>query len=267
MNCCCAIHNALSIIFLTVLGPAVDWILSGKYSTSQTNQVVFGRVKLKSPSALCLLGGVPRTFSINLLKTFAYPCLEDQLVFVKYNRSTRMLFFALGLVLRLNDHREEYADKYLKKHSSYVLIEKQETKSPTDEGSPVFEHHPNTPLINYVPLLENCSTLLPKFKLRVVMETAGQHIHRNTKSPRPSSRATPQGATKTSNSNKKKRHASKTKTPKDSTRWIEVAIKIFSLNRGRVNFDSEDRRTSSRWPDTSSNSFFPQNTDWIFFKE
>ncbi|XP_028396317.1 uncharacterized protein LOC114520281 [Dendronephthya gigantea] len=124
-----------------------------------------------------------------------------------------------GLVLRLNDHREEYADIYLKKYSSYILIEKLETNPPPADEVPVFENHPNIPVINYVPLLDNCSTLLPKFKLRVVMDTAGQHTRRNAKSPRPSSRgAAHHSHVTTKTPNKKKRHASKTKTPKDNTR-------------------------------------------------
>jgi hypothetical protein len=92
------------------------------------------------------------------------------------------------LVLGLHDHREDYADVYLKNHSTYILVEKQEALHTTVEDTPFEDHNvsQDIPLINYIPLLQNCTTLLPKFKLRVVVETAIPRYH--PKSPRPANK-------------------------------------------------------------------------------
>ena len=132
--------------------------------------------------------------------------------------STIVWKFNLGLVLRLRDHREECADLYLKKHSTYILVEKRELLNTTEENTPLTDHHspPDTPLAPpYVPLLQNCSTLLPKFQLRVAMETANPH--RPPKSPRLASKAGHGQATNKSPSRKAKRNKDpKSKTPKDT---------------------------------------------------
>ena len=122
----------------------------------------------------------------------------------------------LGLVMRLNDHRDDHANLHLKNFSTYILVEKQEPLNSEEEDILPSFHRPleDAPLTSYVPLLENYSTLLPKFKLRVAMENAGQHPHRHPKSPRPASRANHGHVTNKSPSRKVKR--AKTKTPKDS---------------------------------------------------
>ena len=117
-----------------------------------------------------------------------------------------------GLVLRLHDHRDEYADLHLKNHSTYILVEKQEALNTTGEDTPLEDRHlsQDTSLIGYIPLLQNCTTHLPMFKLRVAMETTIPHRH--PKSPRPANKGG-QGSNK-SPSRKTKRN--KAKTPKDA---------------------------------------------------
>ena len=123
-----------------------------------------------------------------------------------------MLFSNLGLVLRLHDHREEYADLYLKSHSTYILVEKQETLSTRGDATPLEDHHlsQDTPLIGYIPLLQNCTKHLPMLKLRVAMETAIPHRH--PKSPRPANK----GGHGSNKSPSRKTKRNKAKTPKDT---------------------------------------------------
>lgn len=128
----------------------------------------------------------------------------------------RFICFNLGLVLRLNDHRDDYANLHLKNLSTYILVEKQESLNCEEEDTSLSFQRPlhDTPLTSYVPLLENYSTLLPKFKLRVAMENAGQHPHQHPKTSRPASRANYGHVANKSPSRKIKR--GKTKTPKDT---------------------------------------------------
>ena len=127
----------------------------------------------------------------------------------------RIICFNLGLVLRLNDHRDDYANVHLKDLSTYILVEKQEPLN-SEEDTSALSHGPlhDTPLTSYVPLLENCLILLPKFKLRVAMENAGQHPHHHAKTSRPASRANHGHIANKSPSRKIKR--AKAKTPKDT---------------------------------------------------
>ena len=128
----------------------------------------------------------------------------------------RIICFNLGLVLRLNDHRDDYANVHLKDLSTYILVEKQEPLNSEEEDTSALSHGPlhNTPLTSYVPLLENCLILLPKFKLRVAMENAGQHPHHHAKTSRPASRANHGHIANKSPSRKIKR--AKAKTSKDT---------------------------------------------------
>lgn len=87
----------------------------------------------------------------------------------------------------MNDHREDYAGIYLKKHRTYILVEKQESHTTTEEDGLISELHTlhEKPVADYTPLLQNCSKLLPKFNLRI--QTASPQ--RPPKSPRSTSKA------------------------------------------------------------------------------
>ena len=145
-------------------------------------------------------------------------CTDCKYAFI--TSATNIVCFNLGLVLRLNDHREEYADLYLKNHSTYILVEKQEPLNTTEEDtplSPLSDHHAlqDGYLTGYIPLLQNCSTLLPKFKLRVAIETASPLRH--PKSPRPASKANGgHGPNKSPSRKTRRMKDTKTKTPKES---------------------------------------------------
>ena len=67
----------------------------------------------------------------------------------------RIICFNLGLVLRLNDHRDDYANVHLKDLSTYILVEKQEPLNSEEEDTSALSHGPlhDTPLTSYVPLL------------------------------------------------------------------------------------------------------------------
>ena len=123
--------------------------------------------------------------------------------------------------MRLHDHREEYADLYLKKYSTYVLVEKQgtpntrETLATTVEDTPLEDHRlsQDTPLTSYSPLLQNCTTHLPMFKLRVAVETIVPH--RPPKSPRPANKGAHVSNKSPSRKTKRNKDA-KAKTPKET---------------------------------------------------
>ena len=92
----------------------------------------------------------------------------------------------VGLVKDLDQHKYDYATKFLSSHGVYILVEKQlmqdEDKmsySETDGGSST----PSLPSITYIPLLEKCAEIFPNFQLRA------QQIERKSKSKRQHSKS------------------------------------------------------------------------------
>ena len=75
-------------------------------------------------------------------------------VFVDSDPNFCFWFFLSGLVLGLNEHKDEYSDIYLSHYSTYILVEKQAAE-PTED---------NTSLPNYVLYFKTALPFCPNFK-------------------------------------------------------------------------------------------------------
>lgn len=94
-----------------------------------------------------------------------------------------MALLPTGLVVDLDAHKTEYAEKYLKTHETYILVEKQTpeedllipefgsltgdlARTPSPAPSVRSARSQTSDKVKYVALLENVQELLPEYRLR-----------------------------------------------------------------------------------------------------
>ncbi|XP_022328980.1 uncharacterized protein CXorf65 homolog [Crassostrea virginica] len=97
-----------------------------------------------------------------------------------------------GLVKELDNHRHDYANKYLTSHETYILVQKelQLDNASVDSGSTPNQNY------QYKPLLEKFEELFPNFKLHVDHIPTKVTKKRPGKSPSPAGRFAPKSKTK-----------------------------------------------------------------------
>lgn len=71
-------------------------------------------------------------------------------------------YLFLGLILDLEVHGRDYANKHLSSQNTYILMEKQLLEEADDESLP-----PSITSYNYIPLLEKYNELYPNFRVHL----------------------------------------------------------------------------------------------------
>lgn len=97
-----------------------------------------------------------------------------------------------GLVKELDNHRHDYANKYLTSHETYILVQKelQSDNASVDSGSTPSQNY------QYKPLLEKFEELFPNYRLHVDHIPTKVTKKRPGKSPSPAGRFAPKSKTK-----------------------------------------------------------------------